>query len=105
MKKLAYIGIILLVASCGNNKSADGNGVVETPQEIEQAHMAGRAAARRIVNRVFNDSSELHSLILEANAEKSAYETAKKQKCIAAYDSAFISTIRVTRPDLAGMLE
>lgn len=105
MKKLLITAAIALTLNaCGNQKSGSDS-AAETPQQIEEATMAGRAAARRIVNRVFNDSSELHGLILEANAEKSRYQLEKKHQCEAAYDSAFIATIRVTRPDLADMLK
>lgn len=100
---MAFAAVLLLLAGCGSgNKEAAAQ--EETAAEIEAAHLAGRSAARRVVNRVFRDSMELHGCILEANAERSKYELEKKTKCAAAYDSAFISTIRVTRPDLADKL-
>lgn len=71
---------------------------------IEAAVMQGRSDARRIINREYKDSMEFHGALLEANARKSAYDLEEKPKCEAAYDSAFISTIRTTRPDLARQL-
>ena len=76
----------------------------ETTAMIEAAMMQGRSDARRIVNTEFKDSMEFHGALLEANARKSAYGLEKKPRCAAAYDSAFISTIRTTRPDLAAQL-
>lgn len=95
----------IVLAGCGNSeKKTEGEGP-ETPHEIEQAVMAGRSAARRVVNLVFQDSMQFHNCVLEANAEKSKYQIEHKPKCEAAFDSAFISTIRVTRPDLADKLQ
>lgn len=105
MKKKYFMMITvaaLMLASCGGAKETEAT--EETVAEIEAAQLAGRSAARRIVNQTFRDSMALHSAILEANSERSKYELEKKPKCEAAYDSAFISTIRVTRPDLADQL-
>lgn len=106
MKKyILPVLMVIVLASCGNSeKKAEGE-AAETPREIEQAVMAGRSAARRVVNLVFQDSMQFHNCVLEANAEKSKYQIEHKPKCEAAFDSAFISTIRVTRPDLADKLQ
>lgn len=71
---------------------------------IEAAVMQGRTDARRIINREFKDSMEFHGALLEANAHKSVYAIENHPRCQAAYDSAFISTIRTVRPDLARQL-
>lgn len=94
----------LILGACGG-KGDDGKGPVETDAQIEAARNAGREAARTLVTRQFADSMEFHGALLDANARKSAYRLDTLPRCEAAYDSAFISTIRATRPDLAGMLE
>lgn len=95
---------IFSLASCGNGLK-DTESTEETTAMIEAAQIEGRSAARRVINRTFNDSLALQGAILEANAAKSKYQLEHKPKCEAAFDSAFISTIRTTRPDLARQLE
>lgn len=105
MKKALYLltGIMLiLITACGNVKQIEQS--EETTADIEAAQLAGRSDARRIINREFRDSMEFHGALLEANARRSEYEIADQPKCVAAYDSAFISTIRTVRPDLAKQL-
>lgn len=102
---LIPIVLLLICSACGSK----GDNKMETSEEdaarIEAAIILGRGDARRIINRTFNDSMAFHAALLEANAHKSAYQLDKQPRCAAAYDSAFISTIRTTRPDLARMLE
>lgn len=108
MKKILIasivVGAVISLASCGNNSKKE-EGQTETPQEIETAVMEARGAARKVVNLVFQDSMQLQNCVLEANALKSKYQIEHKPKCEAAFDSAFIATIRVTRPDLADKLK
>lgn len=105
MKKfLICSAVALLLAACGGKETKEMESSEETTAMIEAAMMQGRSDARRIINQQFKDSMEFHNALLEANAKKSAYELEKKPKCEAAYDSAFISTIRTTRPDLARQL-
>ena len=94
----------MLLASCGGKAAKEIETSEETTAMIEAAVMQGRSDARRIINREYKDSMEFHGALLEANARKSAYDLEEKPKCEAAYDSAFISTIRTTRPDLARQL-
>lgn len=104
---IVYIVTLLLLGACGGNagkEAGEMEGSEETTAMIEAAMMQGRSDARRIINREFKDSMEFHGALLEANARKSAYELDKRPRCKAAYDSAFISTIRTTRPDLARQL-
>lgn len=103
--KFIYIAFAIGCISCGGNGAKDMEHSEETTAMIEAAILQGRTDARRIVNRTFNDSMAFHAALLEANARKSAYELDKQPRCEAAYDSAFISTIRTTRPDLADQLE
>lgn len=91
------------VVACGGSEERAVK--EETAAQIENAIKAGREDARRIVTREFRDSMEFHGALLEANARKSTYYLDTLPQCEAAYDSAFISTIRTVRPDLADMLK
>ncbi|MEZ3518777.1 MAG: hypothetical protein K1V75_02400 [Muribaculaceae bacterium] len=106
MKKyLACMAIACILGACNSKQAREIESSEETADQIEAAIIQGRGDARRIINRTFNDSMAFHAALLDANAHKSAYELDKKPRCQAAYDSAFISTIRATRPDLARMLQ
>lgn len=97
--------LLLGAASCGGG-SKDGEGAVkETEAQIDSAKNAGREAARKIIVTEWRDSMQFQNAVLEARAEKSRYEMAKQSQCVAAFDSAFVSTIRATRPDLAKQLQ
>ena len=94
---------MLMLGGCGGK--GENGAPQESDAQIEAARNAGREAARTLVTRQFADSMEFHGALLDANARKSAYHLDTLPRCEAAYDSAFISTIRATRPDLAAMLE
>lgn len=98
IKNLLIFSSILLLSACSGSSG-------ESRGELEAAKNAGREAARKIVTREFTDSMEFHGAILEANAEKSKFKIANQPKCEQAFDSAFYSTIRATRPDLASQLK
>lgn len=93
-----------LLASC-NLKGDQKAESTETPEQIQAAHNAGREAARMIITREFADSMEFHGAILEAASRKARYQMENQPQCQAAYDSAFVATIRTVRPDLARQLE
>lgn len=102
--KLRYILILPLLALIASACSGHSE-KVESDAQIEAAVNAGREAARKIITRQFADSMEFHGAILDANAERSKLELDSLPHCAAAYDSAFISTIRTVRPDLADKLQ
>lgn len=106
MKKTAiyFAGLLLLAGACGQRTNSDGT-VVESDAQLEEARNAGREAARKIITREFADSMEFHGAILDANAERSRFSMQNRKESVAAFDSAFISTIRTTRPDLARQLQ
>ncbi|MDE6272053.1 MAG: hypothetical protein K2M31_03495 [Muribaculaceae bacterium] len=106
MKTLTIYGVVLLLllGACGQRSNADGT-IVETDAQLEEARNAGREAARKIITREFADSMEFHGAILDANAERSRFSLQNRKESEAAFDSAFISTIRTTRPDLARQLQ
>ncbi len=100
---IILIAVAGIFSSCGNLSKTEEN--EETTAMIEAAQLEGRGAARRVINRTFNDSLALQGAILEATAAKSKYQMENHPKCEAAFDSAFVATIRTTRPDLAKQLE
>lgn len=76
----------------------------EIVAEQMEAEREGREAAKYIVNNNWLDSMQLQSAILNARALNSKYEMEGKKKCKEHFDSAFFSTIRTVRPDLADQL-
>lgn len=90
---IAMVGIVSCSQS-GNEASAD---------QIEQAHIAGREAARHFVSKKWKDSLQLQEQLVEAGVKRAVYDSLPE--CRAAYDSAFISTIRTVRPEIATELE
>lgn len=107
MKKfIKYMGVGLVVAcglltSCGS-KTADGEIKVNS-KDLEQAHNAGREAARVFVSKEWKDTFQLQQMLMEANSNGSQFDSIPRLR--AAYDSAFISTIRTVRPQVAAALE
>lgn len=93
---------LLSLASCNSKSMKESE---ETAAEIEAAQLEGREAARVFVNRPWRDTIELQGRLLEARAGQSKYVTAKKPRCAAAYDSAFVSTLRTVNISVALELE
>jgi len=68
--------------------------------DVNAAHMQGRNTARDIINRQWNDTIELMQAMKKARAGKIRYDSTGHPECVAAFDSAFIGTIRAVRPNL-----
>lgn len=89
--------ILLLSGGCGGMEKAEAVTAEETAAQIE-----GRKAARLILGTDLKDSVALRQLIdtqMHKAHSKLASPDDNKQK--AAFDSAYISTIRAVRPDVA----
>lgn len=100
----AIIGLIFpVMSSCSG--CAETEHTEEITAEITAAQMEGRSAARSFVNREWKDSTKLQQLLIEAKSRRGKYIDEGKPECAAAYDSAFISTIRAVRPELARSIE
>ena len=99
---VGIVGAMMLAVGCKSG-SGEGGAEGETSAMIEDAHLKGREAARVFVNTAWKDTMELQGKLLEASAKKS--EFAGKKQCEAAFDSAFISTVRTVRPEIARELE
>lgn len=112
MRKLLYTVLLLLAASpiltlpsCGGKGMKGIEEGEETQAEIEAAMMDGRMAAREFINKTWRDTIELQNHLLEARTRRVPYDTVAKPKCRAAFDSAFVATIRTVRPDVAKALQ
>jgi|GEM_PF-1687945 hypothetical protein len=97
---------IKIVAACfaatvlvGCSSKGEQAAVKEEADQIEEAHLDGREAARAFINREFKDSMELQLEMVKAGASRAKYDSLPK--CRAAYDSAFISTVRTVKPEVA----
>ena len=115
---IVYLPVFMLVlsnmtscsASMKNKESqdsiekAEAVAAMETANQMEAAK-EGRSAAKEIVTKNWPDSMQLQQAILDARAKKSKYEMEGKEKCQAAFDTAFFNTIRTARPDLADQLK
>lgn len=108
-KTITHIGPVILLAvafipalsSCSvKGEQAE---VKEEASQIEEARIAGRESAREFVRGQWKDTFELQQKLIEAGARRGEYEG--RPKSTAAYDSAFISTIRTVRPEVAEALE
>ncbi len=96
---------MLAVAALATGCSTRGEQaeVKEEAAQIEEAHIGGREAARAFVSKHFKDSLELQQALVEAGAQRAKYDSLPRSR--AAYDSAFISTVRTVRPEIADQLQ
>lgn len=87
------------------------SGCTETEQteaitaEITAAQMEGRKSARNFLIREWKDTTGLSKKLHETSSIRDEYIKNGKPECAAAYDSAFISTIRSVKPDLSRMIQ
>ena len=103
IKRYIFIisAIVMMASACGHKEEKESLNV--SAQQLEEAHIAGREAARSFVNRSFKDSLELQQQLIEAAAQAAPYDSVTRLR--AAFDSAFISTVRTVRPEVAAELE
>lgn len=102
MTTLIALSAIGVVACSGGDNQNVGS---ETEEEIEAARMDGRMTARNFINREWTDTVQLQHELLHAKSVQSKYLIEGKNKCAAAFDTAFISTIRTVNPKLARQLQ
>lgn len=95
--------LLLLLAAGGCSSKGEQAAAEEEAAQIEHARMAGREAARVFVNTIWRDTIEIQHRLLEAAEKRSKFDG--KPKSTEAFDSAFISTVRTVRPDVATQLE
>ena len=113
---VAFITFVIpaFLGSCsGSVKNQESDSAIEKAEAVAaqetalqmEAAKEGRTAAKEIVTRNWNDTMQLQQAILDARAKNSKYELEGKEKCKAAFDTAFYNTIRTSRPDLADQLK
>jgi len=100
---LASLVVFAGLYSCGGK--GDEGIKRESEAAISEATADGRNAARMFVNREWKDTMELQQQLLEAKARQSKYLLAGRKESAAAFDSAFVSTIKTVRPDIARNLD
>lgn len=109
LKRGAICASLLLCIGTMTSCSSKGDGAYaaeESAEDIEAAHIAGREAARVFITTPWDgDSTALQQKLLEAKAGRAHWDTLQMKKCIEAYDSAFISTIRTVNPDVADAIK
>lgn len=88
--------VALMSASC----SSKGE---QAEVKEEAAHIDGRETARVFISRQYKDSLELQHQLVESGSRRSKYDSLPR--CLAAFDSAFISTVRTVRPEVAEELQ
>lgn len=91
---LAAFCVSGVLVGCGDKKSTVEN------QEIENAIIEGRNAAKQLINAEIKDSTQLQYLLLEAKARQSKYLIGDKPELAEAFDSAFFSLIRSVKPEI-----
>lgn len=96
----AGLGTVGTLSSCSKTDKA-----AQDVDDTEAAIIEGREAARIFVQRNWKDTTELQGLLLEARTKQSKYRMAGKERSAQAFDSAFVSTLRTVRPDVARELD
>lgn len=91
--------MMLSMAACSRPNKAE-----EAVSEIEAAQMQGRNDARYFITNDWPDSVKLMQEVRAARERGSRYDSIGKD-VRHVYDSAFVSTIRTVRPDLARYID
>lgn len=107
MKKILIGGGVALLLATASvmvscTSKSDSKADAEDPAQIENARNEGREAARSFINRTFKDSLEMQQEMVEAGIRRTKYDSLPRSR--EAFDSAFISTIRTVRPEVAEAL-
>lgn len=100
------IASLLIFSSCRQGEKAEAVEAAETANQMEYGLIsdpviAARNEARKLLVGKWRDSTELERPLLEAASVRAAYiENGEKEKA-AKFDSAYYSTVKAVRPDLA----
>lgn len=99
-KTFLYFVAAVIMSSCGSKELKNTEHTEETVAEIEAAQMMGRDAAKDFVSKQWDDTLALQRDLMNVRAVQSRYVIDNKKKCAAAFDTAFVSTMRTVRPEL-----
>lgn len=101
MKKLLYIIFAAIaVAGCARTEHTEA-----VTAEIEAAQIEGREAARDFLHGSLTDTADMQKRLLKVRARSSKYEIEGNKEASAAFDTAFITTVRAIHPSLAKELQ
>lgn len=92
---LACLIAAAALAGCAGNEKAE-----EATADITAAQMMGRNSARDILTRNWKDTALLMKEISMARSQKCRFDTTGHPECGAAFDTAFIRTLRAVDPRL-----
>lgn len=94
--------------SCGKSEQAqqdateaESSQILTAGDELEQAKIDGRNAAREFLGKNLPDTMSMQAALLEAKAKQSKYSSKNKSEASDAFDEAFIKTLETVRPDIA----
>lgn len=97
--------LLVLLASCSSGEKAIDS--IEAGEDarsyVEAAMLEGRTAARSFLQQDVTDTMAMQQKLLEARTIQSRY--IGKKEAAEAFDTAFIHTLRATRPELADSIE
>ena len=99
---LACAFAVFLLCSCSSGSTENSDHKVST-SDIEKAKIAGREAARTFINQKWQDTLRRQEQLVIAGSKAAQYYSLPQLR--AAFDSAFISTVRTVRPEIAEKLE
>lgn len=95
-KFLPILFISFILGACSYTEKTEA-----VTAEITAAQMEGRRAAGLILGPEWKDTAKLQRALIETKARQSQYIIQGKPQCAEAFDSSFISTIRIVNPSLA----
>lgn len=94
LSSILVLSAVIGLASCAQTERAEG-----VTAEIEAAQMEGRRAARRFLAASPADTAATGAALRDVRARSDSYRKIEKAECAAAFDSAFVGTIRAVSPD------
>lgn len=97
--------LLLLLASSVFPACSETERTEAVTAEITAAQMEGRNAARKIINKQWTDTSRLQKAIRDARNRKCFYDSTGHPECGAAFDSAYIGTLRAVNPRAAALAD
>lgn len=75
--------------------------VIDAANDMERAEIEGRNAAREFVGKNLPDTMSIQQALLDVKSRQSKYTLKNKSRESAAFDSAFVRTLKTVRPDIA----
>ncbi len=100
---LLFISLLLLgLTSCRQTEKTEAVTAQIEADQMEDARLAGRNAAKRLINREWADSTERNADMAQVDSIEGSYGDPQKATT---FHSTFRSTLKTIRPDLAKQLE